>query len=40
MDREGERWREERGGEAHLGTQRSVATVHQITPRAREMEER
>jgi hypothetical protein len=32
--------REERGGEAHLGIQRSAATVHRITPRAREVEER
>jgi hypothetical protein len=38
-EREGEGGRE-RGGEAHLGIWRSAATVHRITPRAREVEER
>jgi hypothetical protein len=28
------------GGEAHLGVQRSALTVHRITPRAKEVEER
>jgi hypothetical protein len=31
---------EERGGGAHLGIRRSEATVHRITPRPREVEER
>jgi hypothetical protein len=39
-EREGERGREERGGEAHLGIRRSATTVHRITPRAKEVEER
>jgi hypothetical protein len=38
--REGEGGREERGGEAHLGIRRPATTVHRITPRAREVEER
>jgi hypothetical protein len=41
----GERGRRERrgegkGGGAHLGIRRSAATVHRMTPRAREVEER
>jgi hypothetical protein len=39
-EREGEGGREERGGEAYLGIRRSAATIHRITPRAREVEER
>jgi hypothetical protein len=35
-----ERKGEEKRGGAHLGIRRSAATVHRITPRAREVEER
>ena len=31
---------EERGGGAHLGIRRSAETIHRITPRAKEVEER
>jgi hypothetical protein len=39
-ERKGESGREKRGGEANLGARRSAATIHRITPRAREVEER
>jgi hypothetical protein len=35
-----ERKGDEKRGGAHLGIRRSAATVHRITPRAREVEER